>query len=142
MKTLSACCLLFVLLSSNCIAQGAEDELWKAVKGVEQSFNDCDVETMATLLRPDFNVLTPLGQVVSPTAEGICASGNSFDYNFEMLDVSAIDNTGIALYIGTGYEINAEGEKKAVKSKVTTVWIKEDGAWKLKHAHVAEIIDQ
>ena len=142
MKTFIACFISLFLLSSNCFAQNAEEALQKAVKGVESSFNDCDVKTMETLLRDDFNVMTPQGQVVSPKAEGICAEGNSFDYIFEMLDVSVVGSTGVALYIGKGFEINAEGEKTSVNSKVTTVWIQENDSWKLKHAHVAQIADQ
>lgn len=45
---------------------------------------------MATLLRSDFNVYTYQGTVVEPEAAGICSDGQSYDYTFEIIDISII----------------------------------------------------
>ena len=142
MKTLIVCCVSLVLLSSNTWAQQTDEDIRKVVKELETAYNTCDRDLLSSLMHSGFNLFTDQGVVDSPDPSGLCEGGYSFDLNFEIVDISKTEQVAIVLYHGSGFFIPAEGEKVPQNRKASSVLIKDDGKWVIKHTHNSPITNQ
>ena len=139
MKTLIACCVSLILLSSNIWAQQTDEDIRKVVKELETAYNTCDGDLLDSLMHPEFNHFTDQGAVDSLDPTSLCEGGYSFDLNFKIVDISKTEHMAIVLYHGSGFFIPAEGEKVPQNRKASSVLIKEEGEWVIKHSHNSPI---
>lgn len=120
----------------------AEAEVKAAVMNLFGGFNSGNVDQIERLLAPQQNSFPDEGGFLTSfadTNELRDAVKANFKFNFEVynLEAAVYGNTAIATLITRGTITPPPNLPARVKqpSRMTIVWNKQDGAWKLVHAH-------
>ena len=117
------------------------------VKAAEIAFNAAqnqgNADGMFKFFLPDRTVFGPSG---GPLIEGWTEedkkrrqagfdAGLKIDFRIEDLKVRIYGNTAVTTFYRIGTVKEANGESKPLHLRISGVWVKQDGQWKLAHRH-------
>ncbi|HEX8474964.1 MAG TPA: serine hydrolase [Pyrinomonadaceae bacterium] len=127
--------------SPNDADRKAEDEVRAALTSFVEGFNAGNVDQIERFLAPQQNGFQPEGGFLSAflnTAElrGAYRSGFKIIFQVHNLETAVYGNTAVSTFIIKGDIAQADGGTRIEGPwRTSFVWNRQDGAWKLVHAH-------
>ncbi len=146
MRQLSAILMLLVgslVLTTVAMADDADD-VKAAMLAVIAALNEGDVEAYGKHLLPETTGFFADGGLLTEPWRGkqlqaAFDAGLKFDIQLQHTDVKVYDNTAILTGYESGVMINPDGTTLKGPRRISTVWIKQAGQWKLAHIHISFI---
>ena len=120
------------------------DDVKAAQLAVIAALNEGDVEAFGKHLLPETTGFFAAGGLLTEPWRGkqlqaAFDAGLKFDMELRHLDVKVYDNTAILTGYETGVIIFPDGTTLKGPRRISTVWIKQAGQWKLAHIHLSFI---
>lgn len=136
-----------VLAVISCVPATAQPDDVADVKAAEIAFNAAEnagnIEGMFELSLPDRSVFGPAGgdlvegwtEKSKKRRQAEFDAGRKVDLRIEVLNVRIYGDTAITTFYRIGTVKDVGGTPKQVHFRISGVWIRQEGKWKLAHRH-------
>jgi ketosteroid isomerase-like protein len=134
--------LMSLLLTNGAFADAADDVRVAEMDSRAQE-KAGNADGVYDYMVPDFSIYPPTARLVShgwdeDSKKRMRArhdSGRQFDFQVRHLDIKVYGDAAVSTYYLVGPVLLPDGERQRQSLRMTSVWIKQAGQWKLAHRH-------
>jgi ketosteroid isomerase-like protein len=146
-RILSLALVSGLYFASPAFAQSAESQVESAVRAFYQHLNDADAASWRELQGSNYHGNFPrqgtvfTSGVPDPVAmqAGFDSGQTSYQLALHNLGVTVYGDTAVASFYTTGPSV-VQGTRIEGTYRVTQVWVRQSGAWRMVHFHISPLV--